>query len=403
VLFVVEAVIGSWTSTVQIGSIVLGSVTSVMVIRYFLGPQLFHLPAINLGTPRELLGFIVIGVTATVVGLLLDRFIRALRARTVALPAWTYCFQVATAGVAVGAVAYLGFPQVMGPGYNIIGQYGQFGWKLLLGLAILKLVLVALSFATRTPGGIIAPTLFIGAMLGSAVGGLEHFVIKNTTVSTSAYVLVGMAALFAVVLRAPLASVLLVAELSGSYSAMFPAILAVGTSWLLARALQRHSLFDLLMYEDGIRLPLVEEQKSEAVLKVHDAMQMSDFPVVDSYLTVRQAWREVVDRPGDLIFVRNVDAGWTAIHRSLLDRLEATSDPQQRLDDVIDGSPMPELYPDLPLDMTLRHLHRWAVLPVVSRANIRALQGVVTMETVMARYQSFEAPTRASRNASQCA
>src|ERR1051326_8855440 len=97
-------------------------------------------------------------------------------------------------------VAYLGFPQVMGPGYNIVGQCGQFGWKLLLVLAILKLVLAALSFATRTPGGIIAPTLFIGAMLGTPIGALEHLISKNAAVPTSAYVLMGMAALFTVVL-----------------------------------------------------------------------------------------------------------------------------------------------------------------------------------------------------------
>lgn len=403
VLFVIEVLIGSWTAA-TFGPVVLGAVTSVMVVRYFLGAP-YHLAEVHAGGLRELLGYAAVGVIAGVASLLLDRFVGVVRARVIALPRWTYCLQVGTVGFAIGAIAYVGFPQVMGTGYGVVGQatYGQFGWKLLLGLAVLKLLVTALSFATRTPGGIIAPTLFIGAMLGSAFSGIEHAFTAHATASASAYALVGMAVLFAGVLRAPLTAVLIVVELSGNYRMIVPAIVATSIAYLLGRTLQPCSLLELLRRLDGMCLPTIEEQEPQPVLQVQDAMQAPDFPVVDSSLTLRQAWREVVNWPGDLIFVRHADEGWTVIDRSMLDQLEAISDPQQRLEDMMDASRMPQLYPDLPLDTTLRHLHQWSVLPVVSRANVRKLEGVVTMAAVMARYQSFEPPIDSRSASLQCA
>ena len=392
VLFVIEVVIGSWNAA-TLGSVVVAAVSSVVAVRYFLGASsLFQLAAAHVGGPREFLGYAAIGVVGGLVSLLFDRFIREVRARAAVLPGWTYALQVAITGLIVGAIAHVGFPQVLGTGYAVIGQatYGQFGWKLLLGLLALKLFVTGLSFATRTPGGIIAPTLFVGAMLGCALSGIETAFTAHATASASAYALVGMGVLVAGVLRAPLTAVLVVVEVGGSYWMILPAILAISIAYFLARTLQSRSLLELLGSQDGMRLPTIEEQKPQSALKVQDAMQAPDFPVVDSSLTLRQAWRQVADWPGDVIFVRHTGEDWTVIDRAALDQLEAISDPQQRLEDTMDASPMPQLYPDLPLDTTLRYLHRWPILPVVSRANIKTLEGVVTMNAVMARYQALE-------------
>jgi CIC family chloride channel protein len=227
-------------------------------------------------------------------------------------------------------------------------------------------------------------------MLGCALSGIETAFTAHATASASAYALVGMGVLVAGVLRAPLTAVLVVVEVGGSYWMILPAILAISIAYFLARTLQSRSLLELLGSQDGMRLPTIEEQKPQSALKVQDAMQAPDFPVVDSSLTLRQAWRQVADWPGDVIFVRHTGEDWTVIDRAALDQLEAISDPQQRLEDTMDASPMPQLYPDLPLDTTLRYLHRWPILPVVSRANIKTLEGVVTMNAVMARYQALE-------------
>lgn len=102
-----------------------------------------------------------------------------MRPRLRALPAWTW--QPALAGLIVGLIG-LRVPEVMGAGYETIDQaiHGQHVWQALALLAVAKIVATAVSFASATPGGLFAPTLFIGAMVGGAVGGLQRLVYPDT-------------------------------------------------------------------------------------------------------------------------------------------------------------------------------------------------------------------------------
>ncbi len=113
--------------------------------------------------------------------------------------------QPAIAGLIVGAIGYFGFPQVMGVGYEVIDQalHGQFIWQVLIALTFLKLLATTVSFSSGTPGGMFAPTLFIGAMLGGAVGAFEQHFFPHLTGTVGAYSLVGMGVLFAGFLRVP--------------------------------------------------------------------------------------------------------------------------------------------------------------------------------------------------------
>src|SRR6185312_15549838 len=113
--------------------------------------------------------------------------------------------QPAVAGLLVGCIGYFGLPQVMGAGYGAIDQamHAQFAWKMLLLLALFKLVATTLSFSSGTPGGMFAPTLFVGAMLGAGIGSLEKMFLPHLTGSVASYAVVGMGVLFAAFLRAP--------------------------------------------------------------------------------------------------------------------------------------------------------------------------------------------------------
>ena len=154
------------------------------------------------------------------------------------LPRWTWYIQPPIAGLIVGAIAYFGAPQVMGPGYNVIDQamHGQFTWKFLLALALLKIVATTISFSSGTPGGMFAPTLFIGAMLGASIGTFEKIFFPSFPISVGSYALVGMGVLFAAFLRVPLTSVFMVLEVSGNYSIVLPVILANTIAYLVSRA-----------------------------------------------------------------------------------------------------------------------------------------------------------------------
>ncbi len=181
VLFVIEEVIGRWTAGI-LGSVVLSAVSSVVVMRWFLGSEsLFRIPAVQLERPSELIAYCILGVVGGLASVLFSEGLATLRPRCKALPRWTQYFQPAVAGLLIGIMAVLGAPQVMGAGYEAMDEamHGRFTWQFMLLLAGLKIVATLLSFVSGTPGGMFAPTLFVGAMLGAAVGGRNTCFCRN--------------------------------------------------------------------------------------------------------------------------------------------------------------------------------------------------------------------------------
>jgi CIC family chloride channel protein len=266
ILFVIEEVIGSWSAAV-LGSLVLAAISSVVVARWFWGSEpLFRIPSITLRDPRELMAYAVLGVFGGLVAPVFSSMLGYLRPRLRALPRWNIFLQPAVAGLLVGAIAFFGFPQVMGTGYDVIDQalHGQFVWQVLLALVFLKLLATTFSFSSGTPGGMFAPTLFIGAMLGGAVGAFEKHFFPHLTGTVGAYSLVGMGVLFAGFLRVPLTSVFMVLEVSGNYSIILPIILANTLAFLISRSLQPVGIFEIFTQQDGLDLPSMEEQREES-------------------------------------------------------------------------------------------------------------------------------------------
>src|SRR5690348_14033862 len=173
ILFVIEEVIGRWTAGL-LGAVVLAAVSSVVVSRYFLGSEpLFRIPVVQFIAPSELLAYAVLGIVGAFASVVFAKAIQILRPRMKALPAWTQLLQPALAGLIIGAIGLGGRPEIMGAGYEFMDQamHDQFLWKTMAILAGLKILTTVLSFVSGTPGGMFAPTLFIGAMLGGAVGG----------------------------------------------------------------------------------------------------------------------------------------------------------------------------------------------------------------------------------------
>src|SRR5438045_1277796 len=213
---------------------------------------------------------IVLGLIGGGVSVLFAKCILMLRPPLKALPRWTQFLQPAIAGLLIGFIGYLGAPQVMGAGYDYIDQalHDQFTWKMLGVLAGLKILTTTLSFVSGTPGGMFAPTLFIGGMLGGAVGGFERAFFPHLTGSIGTYALVGMGVLFAGFMRAPMTSVFMVLEVSSNYSIIVPVIVANTIAYVISRSLQPTPIFDLLTRQDGLDLPSLEEQREESILRL---------------------------------------------------------------------------------------------------------------------------------------
>ena len=407
ILFVIEEVIGQWTSAV-LGSVVLSAVSAVVVARWFWGASpMFRIPSVNLRDPRELLAYAVLGLVGGAASLAFAKALGWLRPTLRRQPEWSQLMQPAVAGLLVGAIGYFGLPQVMGAGYGTIDQaiHGQFALKVLLLLAVFKIIATTLSFSSGTPGGMFAPTLFVGAMLGAAVGVFEKHFFPSLTGSVGSYALVGMGVLFAAFLRAPLTSVFMVLEVSGNYSIILPVILANTVAYLISRALQPIAIFELFTHQDGLYLPSMEEQREEVELRFEDALQPATVPILNGGDTLWNAHELLKQLEGskDAVagsgsqgyLVRCSDGLWYAAKPREIEDLIAsvTEHDSQGADDTIEkrlGSERtPMIFPDQPLANALPYFGRWPMLPILNRAIRGALEGVLTLDDVLRRYQGL--------------
>ena len=261
-------------------------------------------------------------------------------------------------------------------------------------LAGLKIVATLLSFVSGTPGGMFAPTLFIGAMLGAAVGGAEHVVLPHLSGSPGTYALVGMGVLFAGFLRAPMTSVFMVLEVSGNYSIIVPVIVANTIAYVISRGLQPIAIFDLLTRQDGLELPSMEEQREEGILRVEDAMRTVEGPVLEAEETLDQALQKAtpsIDGPSiaEDLLVRLSPSGWSSVTRQQLRALAEEGKGAASLGSLLPIRRIPDLHPDHPLETALRYVDRWPLVPVVSRADFGQLEGVISERDVLERYREF--------------
>lgn len=399
ILFVIEEVIGHWNADV-LGSIVLATISSVVVARWFWGAEpIFRVPTVTLRDPRELLAYAVLGVFGGITSLAFSRSLGYLRPKLKNTTASWKVLQPAAAGFLVGCIGYFGLPQVMGAGYDVIDQamHAQFAWKMLLLLAIFKIIATTLSFSSGTPGGMFAPTLFIGAMLGASVGSFEKLFFPHLTGTVGCYALVGMGVLFAAFLRAPFTSVFMVLEVSGNYSIVIPVILANTIAYLISRSLQPVPIFEALTHEDGLYLPSMEEQREERDLHLEDALQPISALILQGSETISEAMRslanheELTDLSAVLIHCGG-DLWYTATKREL-DTLAAELSIDEvvfntaRIEEKLGAERTPILFPDLPLSSALPYFQRWPLLPVINRALRGTLEGAVSLEDVLHRYQ----------------
>jgi chloride channel protein, CIC family len=390
ILFVIEEVIGRWSAAV-LGSVVLAAISSVVVARRFWGSEpMFQIPSVTVTDSRELLAYAVLGVVGGLAASIFSRSLGYLRPRLRNLPRWTFFVQSPIAGLCVGLIGFFGFPQIMGAGYEVMdhAMHGQFTWKLLLVLALLKILATTLSFSSGTPGGMFAPTLFIGAMLGASIGTFEKMYYPNLHITVGAYALVGMGVLFAAFLRVPLTSVFMVLEMSGNYSIILPVILANTIAYLVSRSLQPSSIFEVFTHQDGLDLPSMEEQREEVVLHLEDALRPLSVPEIDAGTSLSAALAELDAKHAEVFLVRLPGHAWYSMTRAELGSLAAVTAPETVVSSVLKPDRIPLLFPDLPLDSALPHLARWPILPIQNRASRGAIEGTVTLADVLSRYQA---------------
>jgi CIC family chloride channel protein len=379
VIFTLEEIIGDMNASL-IGSTVVASVASVVVERSLLGNEpLFRVPTYHLEHPAELLAYGVLGVLGGAVAVAFCKGLLALRARFNALPPRTLPLQPAMGGLFIGLLI-MAAPQVMGVGYRYVDQAldGRMALTLLISLCVLKLVATIVSYASGNAGGIFAPSLYIGAMAGGAVGTLVHQYAPFPTGDPGAYALVGMGTLFAGIIRAPMTSVFMIFELTQDYQIIVPLMVANLLAFSISRRFQPIPVYHALLQQDHIHLPSADARELSNTIMARDVMY-ADVPHVAADQSVAAALTLVGGTRMESALVETPDG---VIGVVTADALRGAVDAGRGADPVgtVAESLQVHVHPDHRLDVVFdRLVQSRGALPVVNRDHVRRVSGVVTL------------------------
>jgi len=385
VVFSLEEIIGDLNAPV-LGSIVLASATSWLVLRMLLGNNpLFQVPQYQLVHPLEFPIYAVLGVVGGLVSVAFTKLLLGMRERFLDAPRWTRWFQPAAGGLLVGLMG-LWVPQVLGVGYGYVGDAlnGRMALRLMALLIVLKLVAVTVSYASGNAGGIFGPSLFIGAMVGGTVGSVAHHLWPAYTALPGAYALVGMGTLFAGILRAPMTSVLMIFETTHDYAVIVPLMISNLVSFFISSRMQHQPIYEVLAEQDGVHLPSGATRPRRGQRPVGEVMREPS-EIVRANSTVREVFEA---RKGSRLHAWPVLDGHGVIgvtSLAALQRAIASGNENKRVGDLLDGSDFPHVHADHPLDLALERMGaaKLDVLPVVSRADSHIILGIVLLSDVL--------------------
>jgi CIC family chloride channel protein len=281
VTFTIEEVVGDLDQTVLSGVVVAAALAAAVEHSVLGEHPVFSVPgSYSLQNASSLIVYSLLGVAAALVSRVFYALLLSLRVRFRSARGFQSAIAPAVGGIVTGALAVslrlgLHTTGVLGDGYATLSAalVGQVSLQIMLALLAAKLLATVLCYSSGGAGGIFAPVLFIGGMLGGAFGHIDRLVLDHPSAELGAFALVGMGALFAAVIRAPITSVLIIFEMTRGYGLILPLMIANTIAYMLARSWQRVPIYEALLEQDGLHLP--QTQRAAAALtsfRVSDAM-----------------------------------------------------------------------------------------------------------------------------------
>jgi CIC family chloride channel protein len=281
VTFTLEELVGDLDHTILAGVIVAAALAAVVEHSILGDNPVFHVQRAYTFDSREwqsLLWYALLGVLAAVVSVIFTDSLLKLRAWFKSLtrvPKWVH---PSIGGLATGILAALALylfhlNGIAGDPYKTLtlALTGTMAPLLMISFCVLKLAATVCSYSSGGSGGIFAPALFMGSMLGGAVGYLDVAVFHHSNDAIGAFAVVGMGAVFAGIIRAPMTSILIIFEMTGGYGLVLPLMIANMSAFAIARHWRRISIYEALLAQDGIHLPHGDGPHEPPPPEPHDA------------------------------------------------------------------------------------------------------------------------------------
>ncbi len=392
VTFAFEEIIGDLNQK-MLGGIVIAAVLASAIARGVEGhgPIFAKVPAYGLNHPAELIFYVLLGAIVAGAAVFFSRTLLRLRLifrRLRKVPGW---LKPAIGGLAVGIVGLFA-PQAMGGGYDTMsaalkGDLTALPLTVMMTLVVAKTVTTVLSYGSGGSGGIFAPSMFIGAMVGGTLGQIVSAIFPNSPTAPGAFALVGMGAMFCGVIRAPITSVLIIFEMTSNYTLILPLMIANATSYIVASRLQPVPIYEALLMQDGIHLP--QPGPTAPLHKITAGSVMTrDVLTLHADLRVREAFTEALNSGHHSFPVVETSGG-----RQQMSGVITFNDLKQLIEQGKGELALGEVairdvihaHPDHTLDRVMLKLgqEELSLLPVVSRTDPTRLAGVISMRDVV--------------------
>jgi CIC family chloride channel protein len=396
VFFAMEIILGRFV-TPKFGYVVISSVVADFVAHTFLGSQpSFNIISYNMVSYWEILSYAILGIAAALAA---TAFIRLLYKLEDLFDAWHIpeILKPAIGGLGIGLIGLYSY-DLLGVGYGNVfwvshmsvdqALLGEIALSSLAILLILKIVATSLTLGSGGSGGIFAPSLFIGAMLGGALGTVAHTLFPSYIAPSGAYAMVGMAAVFAGAARAPFTAIIMLFEMTRNYTIILPLMIAVVISFVISRALSRETIYTLKLVRRGVDLRQLNRASPLREVTVGEAMTW-DFPTVPPTMPIRELMTKlrrtghhgfpVVNEKGEFVGVVTIADVEAAM---------AQESPSALTVKDIASKSVVVAYPDEYIHDVIVKLgtHDVGRIPVVERRNPKRLLGVLRRHDVLTAY-----------------
>jgi len=397
------------------GNVVIASVSAAIVSQTFLGDRpAFSVPSYTMQSPMTLLFYLLLGLVSAVVGIM---FIRMLSWFEDTFDDWRFplALKPAVGALLLGllGVVYLwlsggafatttefqlgmplieNIPHIYGAGFTFIEEvlHGRVNVYLLLMLVFLKPLATSFTLGSGNSGGVFAPSLFLGAMLGGAMGTFFANWQPDLAGPSGAYALVGMAAVFAAAARAPLTAMLIVFEMSNDYSMILPLMVATVTAGHLAQALYPESIYTIKLTRRGIRfsqgrdLDIMQSVLVQEVMNTDPVTVCMDESLAELYRKFQETnllGFPVVDAQGALAGIVTLQDLENVLSRQSMNLRTL------KVKDVAVAHPV-TVYADEPIWTAIQKMapRDLARLPVISRGGKGKLLGLISRSDILRAY-----------------
>ncbi len=390
IFFALEIIMRSYAPR-HLSSVVLASVLATVVSRYYLGNNpSFMVPSYQMNTPWEILFYLVFGFFTAIAAYLFIFTLYKTEDIFDSIPVPGF-LKPAIGGLAIGVIG-LYYPQIFGVGYKSIelALYGKVAAVLALILAFAKLLATSITLGSGGSGGIFAPSLFIGAMLGVVFSKITMILFPAIAISPGASAMIGMAAVFAGAAQAPISAILILFEMTGDYKIILPLMTAVVISTLVLRRWSRESIYTMKLARRGIDTSLTSQPDVLDIILVSEAMSR-DVIAVNERQSVKEA---------GLMIKKTRHRGFPVLDdQGLLLGMVTHKDINKALADGKQDHPVREImstdlvvsYPDECLRKALEKLGTRNIgrAPVVDPGNPQKVIGLVTRKNILKAVHNY--------------